>query len=78
MKKIFVLAIIIGLFSMGYRSLKKEQCSVVHKFEVENSTGKLEKHILLKFIDGTIQDEIVSDKIYRDIKELDFFYAVKQ
>ncbi len=76
-KKIFLLALTIGLFSMGYRSLKKEQCSVARKFEIENN-GKLEKHFLVKFTDGTIQDEIVSDAVYRNIKELDFYYAIKQ
>lgn len=78
MKKIFLLALIILMSSAGYRSLKREQCSVVRKYEAENEDGKLERHILVKFTDGTIQDEVVSDLTYREIKELDFYYAVKQ
>ena len=76
MKKILLLALIITVSSMSYRSLKKEQCSVARKFEIENK-GQLEYHFLVKFADGTIQDEVVSDSVYKDIKELDFYYAIK-
>lgn len=78
MKKVILLIIIVASCAMGYKNLKKEKGVVVYKFVTEDLEGKYCNHILVKFEDGTVQDDAVSDLTYKGVKELDFYYSVKQ
>lgn len=74
MKKILItLLLMISLVTVAV-SFSKEKGSVIKKFV--GDSGEL--HIVVRFADGTIQDNIVDQRTYSTTKEFEFYSTTRK
>lgn len=78
MRKIVIASLLVSVLIMSYNNVNKEQCAVVRKFISVGIDGRgTDYHLLLKFADGTVKDELVSRYTYNTTKEFDLYRASK-
>jgi hypothetical protein len=74
MKKIVLIsAVLLSLVTISVSQVK-EKGAVVQKFVDEQDR----LHVVVKFADGTVQDNIVSRQEYTSTKELEFYSTTRR
>lgn len=74
MKKIILIGVVLLSLVTISVSQVKEKGAVVQKFVDE----KEQFHVVVKFADGTVQDNIVTMREYTSTKELEFYSTTRR
>ncbi len=74
MKKFVITAVLMLSLITVAVSFSKEKGSVVKKFTGDSG----EFHIVVRFADGTLQDNVVDPRVYSMTKEFEFYSVTRK